>query len=131
MRGDNKVNLYDENQIKHKRIVDNTEKIIQMYKDGVKIKDIAKKIGVSYIVIYYLLRDNNTIIRKRKPRMYTGKKEKKAEKLKHFMERISKELKEQIKYNTNINDKSERFVLVKNGKGIMNNYNKCGYKNEE
>ena len=104
------------------KVKENKDNIIAMREDGRTLKEIAKRIGVSTTTIYYLLLEEGIITK----RMRTPKNVSpggRVEKLKPFHQRVSKKLLEQIKYNTQVNNKSEHFVMVKNGKG-----NRC-YKN--
>jgi len=100
------LNLYDENQAKHKKIVANTENIIKWHVEGKNLKEIAEIMGVSHATIYYLLIKKGIIQKCRKViTPYSRKRKSEYEKkLKPFMERISPELRAMIKRNTEIND---------------------------
>ena len=105
MRGDDRVNLYEENKIKHKKIVKNTDRIIAMHNEGKKTTEIAKVMGVSPPSIYYLLLKKGIINRVKKSRpLYRHKKKVEQGDVKPFMERISPELRAMIKRNTEINN---------------------------
>ena len=103
------------------KVKENKDNIIAMREEGRTLKEIAKGIGVSTTTIYYLLLEGIIVKKSLTPKNLSpgGR----VEKLKPFHQRVSKKLLEQIKYNTQVNNKSEHFVIVKNGKG-----NRC-YKN--
>jgi len=102
------LNLFEINHNKHIKIIENTDKIIAMQKEGKKTTEIAKEIGVSHATIYHFLIDHHVIERKRKPRLICQRRRKNEyeKKLKPFMERISPELRAKIKKNTEINNKN-------------------------
>ena len=100
------INVYEQNQIKHKKMIENTDRIIAMQKEGKNTKDIAKEIGVSHATIYYFLIHHHIIEKKRGERIPYARRRKNEfeKKLKPFMERISPELRAMIKRNTEINN---------------------------
>ena len=106
IKGDDRLNLYEQNQIKHKKIIENESKIIAMQKEGKNTKEIAKEMGVSHATIYYFLIHHHIIEKKRGERIpYARRRKNESEKkLKPFMERISPELKAIIKRNTAMNN---------------------------
>ena len=100
------INLYEQNQIKHKKIIENESKIIAMQKEGKNTKEIAKEMGVSHATIYYFLIHHHIIEKKRGERIPYARRRKNElkKKLKPFIERISPELKAMIKRNTAMNN---------------------------
>ena len=100
------MNLYEENQIKHKKMIENADRIIAMQKEGKNTKEIAKEMGVSHATIYYFLIRRHIIEKKRGERIPYARRRKNEfeKKLKPFMERISPELKAMIKRNTTLNN---------------------------
>ena len=121
IKGDDRVNLYEENKIKHKKIVENTDRIIAMHNEGMKNKEIAKIMGVSHPTIYYLLIKNGVITKCRKDKVAcaTRRRNEYGKKLKPFMERISPELRAMIERNTAIN------------KGLIKTFNNVSKEEED
>jgi predicted DNA-binding protein YlxM (UPF0122 family) len=103
--------IYSRNEHIHKWLIENAENIINMYNEEKKsIKKIAEEMGVSFTAIYSLLVKGNSFSGKKK-KGETGQrgiypiKRKEEKNLKPFMERISPELKETLRRNTEINNK--------------------------
>lgn len=100
--------IYSRNEHIHKWLVENAEKIVNMYKGKKSIKKIAEEMGVSFSAIYSLLIKSDAFSNKKK-KEETGQRKiyptkRKEENLKPFYERISPELQIILKRNQEINN---------------------------
>ncbi len=101
--------IYSKNEHIHRRLVENTERIVNMYKEKKSIEKIAEELGVSFSAIYSLLIKNNALGNKKK-KEETGQRKiypsrRKEENIKPFYERISPELQIILKRNQEINNR--------------------------
>lgn len=99
---------YYRKQEVHKILIENTEKIINMYKNEKKrIPNIAEEFGVCAATIYYLLVRNDAINHKktRSSRPMYPRERRKERNLRPFIERISPELQIMLLKNSEINNK--------------------------